>query len=109
MFKLLKKLVNMLQAFTQKLSKYAMKHPIRMLISAFALYMCCSDNLMGKIRDLVGVNGTILEPKHNDVEEETQNTPETDDISMYKNSSLHTSMVADKSAQLEDLINNAHL
>jgi len=109
MLNLLKKLLKMLLALPQKLFKYAMKHPIRMAISAVALYMLCSDNLMGKVRDIIGASAKILDPEGNDAEEEKQNAPETDDISMYKDSQLHTSMVADKSAQLEDIVNAAHM
>lgn len=108
MLKLLKKLFNMLVALPEKLLKYAKKHPIRMGLSAVALYLCCSDNLLGKVRDLVGLNGRILEPKGNDAEAEKQNAPEMDDVSMYKDSQLHTALVAEKSADLEDLVNESH-
>ena len=108
MIKLLKKLLNMLLALPKKLFAYAKKHPIRMVIAAGALYMCCSGNILAKAQDLVGLNNKILEPQGNDADEPTQNAPEMDDSSMYKDSQLHTMKVADKSAELEDLVNGAH-
>ena len=109
MLKLLKKLLNMLLALPKKLLSYVKKHPIRIGVSAVALYMCCSENILASLKDMLGMNGKILEPKGNDADEESQKQPETDDISMYKDSQLHTARVADKSAELEDLVNAAHL
>jgi len=102
MFKLLKNVFN-------KLLNYAKKYPIRMAISAFIVYMCCSENLLARLKDFLGINDKILEPKGNDAQEQKQSSPEMDDVSMYKDSQLHTMKVADKSAELEDLVNEAHL
>lgn len=107
MFRLLKKLFNMLLALPKKLVNYAFKHPYRVGITVFVLYMCCSDNIFAVFKDLTGINGSLLSPKGKDVDEEVNQEPEMDDISMYKDSQLHTSLVAEKSAELEDLVNTA--
>ena len=93
-----------------KLLSYGKKHPIRMGVAAFLVYLCFSgsDNLFAKLKDMSGANNEILEPSDNDEEEQRQNQPEMDDNSMYKNSQLHTMQVSNKSAELEDLINGAH-
>lgn len=109
MFNLLKKLLKKVMGFLNYLMKYAMKHPLRMLVTAGVLYVCCSENILAQARDVLGMNQKIMEPSGNDQDQEKQQAPEMDDESMYNTSQHHTMAVAERDAKIEDMVNDAHL
>ncbi len=88
----------------KKLLKYAMKYPMKyplitkIIIVVVGIYFCSN----------VFKTGNILKPEGVDEKRKTNPGPDSDDISMFIPSQVHTEKVAEKDSKKEDLINASH-
>ena len=111
MLKQLRKILDMLLKLPKKVFSYAMKKPLLVGVIAFGIYMCCGEQLMSSIKQLVNSSTALLPksaPTDNDDKEMKQAEPEMIDSSMFNESLQHNIKIAGIDAKLEDIVNDTH-
>ena len=107
MLNLLKKLVKMVMKVPNMIYSFAKKNPVKAGLVVFALYLCCFEDVMGTIKNLMNM-GALEIPEGKEEKEQEQQAPQMDDVSMFRESLEHNVKIADVDANLEDLINDVH-
>lgn len=94
----------------KKLFNYAMKHPFRVGLSVMVLYACCSSEIMSMLGNVLGMGRTMLQPSKEvqAAKDDQLMAPDMDDVSMFAESKVFTSQVAQKNGKLEDIIDSVH-
>jgi DNA replication protein DnaD len=86
---------------------FVQKNPIKSGFVAFVIYLCCFEDVLGTLKNLMNA-GSLEMPKGKEEEKQEQAAPEMDDVSMFSESLQHNAKIANLDSNVEDIINDVH-